>query len=76
MSEKLPVVEGGRLVRALQRAGFVVIRIRGSAHFTENPENGRRTTVHVHRGDTIKRGTPAAILDDAGLTVDELRALL
>jgi predicted RNA binding protein YcfA (HicA-like mRNA interferase family) len=43
MSEKLPVVEGGRLVRALERAGFVVIRIRGSAHFMEHLGSGRRT---------------------------------
>jgi predicted RNA binding protein YcfA (HicA-like mRNA interferase family) len=76
MSERLPVVEGGRLVRALERAGFVVIRIRGSAHFMEHPGSGRRTTVHVHRGETIKRGTLAAILDDAGLTADELRSIL
>lgn len=76
MSKKLPAVEGGRLVRALERAGFVVIRIRGSAHFMEHPVTGRRTSVHVHRGDTIKRGTLAAILDDSGLTVDELIKLL
>jgi predicted RNA binding protein YcfA (HicA-like mRNA interferase family) len=76
MSKRLPAVEGGRLVRALQRAGFIVIRIRGSAHFMEHPETGRRTTVHVHRGDTIKRGTLAAILDDSGLTVEDLTKLL
>ena len=76
MSEKLPAVEGGRLVRALQRAGFIVIRIRGSAHFMEHTETGRRTTVHVHRGDIIKRGTLAGILDDSGLTADQLRSLL
>jgi predicted RNA binding protein YcfA (HicA-like mRNA interferase family) len=46
MSEKLPAVEGGRLLRALQRAGFIAVRIRGSAHFMEHPETGRRTTVH------------------------------
>jgi predicted RNA binding protein YcfA (HicA-like mRNA interferase family) len=76
MSKKLPAVEGGRLVRALQRGGFIVIRIRGSAHFMENPGTGRRTTVHVYRGDIIKRGTLAAILDDSGLTVDDLTKLL
>jgi predicted RNA binding protein YcfA (HicA-like mRNA interferase family) len=76
VSKKLPAVEGGRLVRALQGAGFIVIRIRGSAHFMEHPATGRRTTVHVHRGDTIKRGTLAAILDDSGLTVDDLTKLL
>jgi predicted RNA binding protein YcfA (HicA-like mRNA interferase family) len=26
----------------------------------------RRTTVHVHRGSIIKRGTLSAILDDTG----------
>ena len=75
MSEKLPVVEGGRLVRALKRAGFEVVRIRGSAHSMEHFD-GRRTSVHVHAGTTIKPGTLASILDDAGMTADDLRALL
>ncbi len=38
--------------------------------------DARRTTVHVHSGQTIKRGTLAAILDDVGMTADELRSLL
>jgi predicted RNA binding protein YcfA (HicA-like mRNA interferase family) len=42
----------------------------------EDPESGRRTTVHVHGSTTIKRGTLAAILDDTGLTADQLRDLL
>jgi predicted RNA binding protein YcfA (HicA-like mRNA interferase family) len=75
VSEKLPAVEGGRLVRALKRAGFKVVRIRGSAHIMEHPD-GRLTSVHVHAGATIKRGTLASILDDAGLTADDLRSLL
>lgn len=75
MSAKLPVVEGDKVRRALQRAGFVVVRVRGSAHFMEHPD-GRRTTVHIHRGQTLKRGTLSAILDDAGITADELRELL
>jgi predicted RNA binding protein YcfA (HicA-like mRNA interferase family) len=33
-------------------------------------------SVHVHKGDTIKRGTLAGILDDSGLTADDLRGLL
>jgi predicted RNA binding protein YcfA (HicA-like mRNA interferase family) len=76
MSEKLPAVEGRDLVRALQRAGFFVARIRGSAHIMRHPETGRMVSVHVHRGETIKRGTLAAILDDAGLSVEDLRQLL
>jgi predicted RNA binding protein YcfA (HicA-like mRNA interferase family) len=75
MSTKLPVVEGDKVRRALQRAGFDVIRVRGSAHFMEHAD-GRRTTVHIHSGTTIKRGTLAAILDDIGMTADDLRNLL
>jgi predicted RNA binding protein YcfA (HicA-like mRNA interferase family) len=75
MSEKLPVVEGGRLVRALKRAGFELVRIRGSAHIIEH-RDGRRTSVHVHAGAMIERATLDAILDDVGMTADDLRALL
>jgi len=75
MSEKLPAIEGRRLVRALERAGFTVVRIKGSAHIMRQGK-GRMVSVHVHQGATIKRGTLAGILDDAGLTVDELRELL
>jgi predicted RNA binding protein YcfA (HicA-like mRNA interferase family) len=75
MSNKLPALEGDKVRRALQRAGFSVIRTRGSAHFMEHPD-GRRTTVHIHRGQTIKRGTLAAILDDVGMSADQLRDLL
>ena len=62
MSTKLPIVDGDKLRRALQRAGFVVIRVRGSAHFMEHGD-GRRTTL-------------SAILDDVGISADELRDLL
>ena len=75
MSTKLPAIEGEKLRRALQRVGFVVIRTRGSAHFMEHPD-GRRTTVHIHSGQTIKRGTLAAILDDVDMTADQLREVL
>ena len=76
MSERLPVVDGGRLVRALKQGGFTLVRIRGSAHIMENALTRRMVSVHVHRGQSIKRGTRSAILDDAGLTADDLRRLL
>ena len=75
MSEKLPAIEGRRLVRALERAGFAVVRITGSAHIMRHAD-GRMVSVHVHKGAIIKRGTLAGILDDAGLTADDLRDLL
>jgi len=70
-----PAVTGLRLVKALERFGFVRIRTKGSHNFMRHPD-GRRTVVPVHRGDTIGRGLLARILRDCELTYDEVRAAL
>jgi predicted RNA binding protein YcfA (HicA-like mRNA interferase family) len=44
--------------------------------FLHHPERRRLTSVPVHAGRDLKRGTLQAILSQAGLTDDELRALL
>ena len=75
MSEKLPVVTGDHLRRALERAGFVHVRTKGSAHIMRYPD-GRMASVHIHKGQTIKRGTLSGILADAGLAAEDLRRLL
>ena len=75
MSVKFPVVEGGRLVRALERAGFSVSTVVGSHHVMRHAD-GRKTSVPVHAGKVVKRGTLAAILADVGMSADVLRRLL
>jgi predicted RNA binding protein YcfA (HicA-like mRNA interferase family) len=72
---RLPRITGKALIAALEKAGFVVRRIRGSHHFLKH-EDGRTTTVPVHRGETIGPGLLTKILRDCELTVDELNALL
>ncbi len=67
----VPAVRGDKLVRALERAGFVVTRIRGSHHRLRHPD-GRSTTVPVHPGHDVPKGTLRSVLDDAGMTVEEL----
>ncbi|WP_300613243.1 type II toxin-antitoxin system HicA family toxin [Trebonia sp.] len=67
----VPAVRGERLVRALERAGFEVTRIRGSHHRLRHPD-GRSTTIPVHPGRDVPKGTLRAVLQDAGLTVDDL----
>jgi predicted RNA binding protein YcfA (HicA-like mRNA interferase family) len=74
MSEHLPAVEGGRLIRALQRAGWVVLRSRGS--HVRLRRGAVRISVPVHAGRTLPRGTLAAVLSDAGMSAEDLRALL
>jgi predicted RNA binding protein YcfA (HicA-like mRNA interferase family) len=64
-------------MRALERAGFVVKRIKGSHHILVHPDDKtRRATVPVHGMKAIRQGTLRSILKQAKLTEDELRDLL
>lgn len=71
----VPAVRGERVVRALEKAGFKVARITGSHRIMRHPD-GRGTTVPVHPGRDVAKGTLRGILDDIGLTAGELRDLL
>lgn len=71
---KLPRLTGKQLLAALQRAGFVILRIRGSHHFLRHPD-GRSVVVPVHAGETIGPGLLGKILADCELTPEQLEAL-
>lgn len=73
---KLPRVTGREVVRALERAGFVFDRQRGSHVILVNAQTRKRVSVPIHAGQTIKLGTLKGILDDAGLTPEEFVNLL
>jgi predicted RNA binding protein YcfA (HicA-like mRNA interferase family) len=75
MSGKLPALTGQEVIRALERAGFVVVRIRGSHHFLRHPD-GRRTMVAAHAGETIGPGLISKILRDSGLDREQFQSLL
>lgn len=63
------------VIRKLRRAGFIFDRQRkGSHQIWRNAETRRRTTVPRHPGD-LPEGTVAAIVKQAGLTVDEFLQL-
>ncbi|MCX6843945.1 MAG: type II toxin-antitoxin system HicA family toxin [candidate division WOR-3 bacterium] len=70
-----PSLSGERIIKALRKQGFAVIRIRGSHHFLRHPD-GRCTVVPVHRGETVGPGLLAQILRDCDLTREELRSML
>jgi predicted RNA binding protein YcfA (HicA-like mRNA interferase family) len=64
-------------MRALERAGFVQVRSKGSHHVFQHPNNpARRTIVSDHRGKDVPRGTLRDIIEQAGLTVEEFLDLL
>jgi predicted RNA binding protein YcfA (HicA-like mRNA interferase family) len=64
---KLPVLRADELIRALERAGFQIIRQKGSHVRMKHPD-GRVVTVPVHLGRDIGRGLLRKILRDAELT--------
>ena len=72
---KLVRPSGKDLLAALDKAGFEVIRVRGSHHYVRHVD-GRATVVPVHAGETIGPGLLIKILHDCELNRAELDALL
>jgi len=72
---RLRRVTGRQTFRALQRAGFVHIRTKGSHHFLRHPD-GRATVVPIHAGETLGPGLFNQILKDAEIERDEFEELL
>ena len=73
---RLPDISGVELIKALRKAGFVVLRQKGSHVSMEKIDAaGRwRTVVPVHR--EIARGTLHDILKQTGLSREDLTRLL
>jgi len=73
---KLPAISGHDAIKTLKKAGFSVIRQKGSHVRLEkiNGETVIKITVPLHK--TLKKGTLERIIKDAGLTTDEFLQLL
>lgn len=71
----LPSITGKDLVGVLKKAGFHVMRMKGSHHFLRH-QDGRTTVVPVHAGETLGPGLLSKILRDCELTREELQKLL
>jgi predicted RNA binding protein YcfA (HicA-like mRNA interferase family) len=72
---KIPALTGKKIIKALEKADFVVLRIKGSHHFLSHSD-GRKTVIPVHSGETIGKGLFAQILRDCDLTIDDFLKLL
>lgn len=72
---RLRRVTGSDLLAALARAGFGVKRTKGSHHFLAH-QDGRRTVVPIHSGETIGLGLLQKILRDCQISGKELEELL
>jgi predicted RNA binding protein YcfA (HicA-like mRNA interferase family) len=68
----VPSLTGKELLSALKKAGFVLLRVKGSHHFLHH-HDGRSTVVPVHSGETIGPGLFAKILRDCDLSREQFQ---
>jgi predicted RNA binding protein YcfA (HicA-like mRNA interferase family) len=64
-----------KIIRVLKKAGFEIVRQRGSHVILKNPE-GRITVIPFHKGEEIGRGLLLKIIKDAGLKKEEFLDLM
>jgi predicted RNA binding protein YcfA (HicA-like mRNA interferase family) len=67
----LPVLQAQGLIQALQRAGFEMVRQKGSHVRLRHPD-GRVATVPVHSGKEIRRGLLRKIMWDVEWSSEDL----
>jgi predicted RNA binding protein YcfA (HicA-like mRNA interferase family) len=70
---KLPSLKSKQVIRALQQAGFVFVRQRGSHQMYIKGNNA--VTIPYHNKD-LKKGTLKHIIKQAGFEVEEFLKLL
>lgn len=68
----LPSFKPADVIRKLRKAGFIFDRhAKGSHEIWYNPNTHRRTVIPNHPGKDIPKGTLRAIIQQAGLSVNE-----
>jgi len=76
VSAKPPVVEAKDLARIARKLGFVLDRQKGSHAVFFRESDRARVVIPMHAGKAIRRKTLAGILEDLGITSEQLRELL
>jgi len=71
---KLPSLTPEKVIKLLEKNGFVLGRIRGSHHIYYNPETRKRAIVPLHK-KSLPKGTMFEILKQAGINREELKEI-
>ena len=71
----LPSIKALRLLNALLKYGFFVVRIRGSHRFLRHPD-GRTLMFAFHDRETVGPRILSKLVKDARMTAEELHELL
>lgn len=72
---KLPPLTPRRVIKILEKKGFILYRIKGSHSIYYHPKMKRRVVVPLHKKD-LPKGTLFEILKQAGISKGELKDLL
>ncbi len=76
MTQRLPALKPKAVLRALQRAGFIVHHATGSHYILKHPNRPTaRVTLPYHNKD-LKRRTLETVVEQSGLTREEFPELL
>ena len=72
---KLPMVSGDTMCKVVSKLGFVKVHQKGS-HTIWKHDDGRITTILLHKGKELGRGLIRKILDDIDMAVEEFTKML
>lgn len=72
---KLPSLTPQKIIKILEKKGFVLDRIKGSHHIYYNSETKKRVIVPLHKRD-LPKGTLLEIIKQADISKDELVTFL
>lgn len=73
---KLPAVTGWEAIRAFEKAGFVVDRIRGSHHILKKESHRYVLSIPVHGKKPLSKGLLRSQIKAAGMSDKEFVDLL
>ncbi|MGH9317452.1 MAG: type II toxin-antitoxin system HicA family toxin [Thermoanaerobaculia bacterium] len=76
MSPRLPVVEAKDLARVARTLGFELDRQKGSHAVFRRESDRARVVIPMHSGKAIRPKTLVGILEDMGITSEQLWHLL
>lgn len=71
---KLTPAKPGDVIKILEKLGFKRIRQSGSHAVFYHPD-GRWTTVPIHKGKDVAKGTLHKMLKDVGLSYEEFKKI-
>ncbi|MGB6369658.1 MAG: type II toxin-antitoxin system HicA family toxin [Atribacterota bacterium] len=69
---KLPSLTSQKIIKILERKGFVLDRAKGSHRVYYHSESKRRVIISCHKKD-LPKGTLMEILKQAGISKEELK---